>query len=186
MFWPENPVSDPTPPGVGAAGSPFSDFLLPAGAQSQTRTLPGRKVVIVGCGAVGMPCAVAILHRGCLEEQVLVHVASNRLEGAVMDLCSGLPFLPRTDLRSRTLEEEGRDADQMVINATVASNNQLGPDGSARGQAWERSARQSPVTRTPGSEGVWLMGGGVADAGTRGPGFQWDFPIGPGHLRRGR
>lgn len=47
-------------------------------------------------------------------------------QGAVMDLCSSLPFLPRTDLRTGTVEQEGRDADQMVINATVASNDQLG------------------------------------------------------------
>ena len=65
MFWPENPVSDPTHPVVGAAGSSF------------------------------------------------------------MNLCSGLPLLPRTDLRSGTVEEEGRDADQMVINASVAYSNQL-------------------------------------------------------------
>ena len=101
MFWPENPVSDPTHPVVGAAGSSF------------------------------------------------------------MNLCSGLPFLPRTDQRSGTVEEEGRDADQMVINASVASNNQLlsagpsgsprpGPGGSARGQAWERVCTTEPGDKDTG------------------------------------
>ena len=57
-------MSDPTPPGAGAAGAPDSDCLL--------------------------------------------------------------PFLARTDLRSGTVEQDGCDAGQMLINATLASNVQLG------------------------------------------------------------
>lgn len=120
MFWPGKPVPDPTAPGPGTAAAPFCNLLLPTGAQLRARTLPGRKVVIVGCGAVGMACAIAILHRGCQEDLVLVDVATDRLEGEVMDLCHGLPFLPRTDLRAGTVEEEGRDADLVVITAGVA------------------------------------------------------------------
>ena len=102
------PVPDLTPAVGGASAAPFCNLLLPTGAQARARTLPGRKVVIVGCGAVGMACAVAILHRGCQEELVLVDVATDRLEGEVMDLCHGLPFLPRTDLRAGSVQEGTR------------------------------------------------------------------------------
>ena len=133
MFWPVKPVPYPSP--AGAACAPFCDLLLPTGAQSRARTLPGRKVVIVGCGAVGMACAIAILHRGCQEELVLVDVATDRLEGEVMDLCHGLPFLPRTDLRAGTVEEEGRDADLVVITAGVAQD-----PGQSRRELIDRNA----------------------------------------------
>jgi L-lactate dehydrogenase len=135
MFWPVKLVTDPTSAVAGSAAAPFFNLLLPTGAQARPRTLPGRKVVIVGCGAVGMACAVAILHRGCQEELVLVDVASDRLEGEVMDLCHGLPFLPRTDLRAGTVEEEGRDADLVVITAGVAQQ-----PGQSRRELIDRNA----------------------------------------------
>jgi L-lactate dehydrogenase len=130
-----NLVPDLTPAVSGTSAAPFCNLLLPTGAHTRVRTLPGRKVVIVGCGAVGMACAVAILHRGCQEELVLVDVAHDRLEGEVMDLCHGLPFLPRTDLRAGTVEEEGRDADLVVITAGVAQQ-----PGQSRRELIERNA----------------------------------------------
>ena len=59
-----NLVPDLTPALSGTSAAPFCNLLLPTGAHTRVRTLPGRKVVIVGCGAVGMACAVAIRHRG--------------------------------------------------------------------------------------------------------------------------
>ena len=135
MFWPVQPVPDPSPAVTGSTAAPFCKLLLSTGAQSRARTLPGRKVVIVGCGAVGMACAFAILHRGCQEELVLVDVAIDRLEGEVMDLCHGLPFLPRTDLRAGTVEVEGRDADLVVITAGAAQQS-----GQSRRELIDRNA----------------------------------------------
>jgi hypothetical protein len=40
MFWPLNPLSDPTPPGAGAAGSPFSDCRSPSYEPSYLATSP--------------------------------------------------------------------------------------------------------------------------------------------------
>ena len=107
-------------PGAAGALEHWRRRFLSTGADRRARTLPSRKAVIVGCGAVGMASAVAILHRGCLEELVLVDVATERLEGEVMDLCHGLPFLPRTDLRAGVIGEEGADADLVVVTAGLA------------------------------------------------------------------
>ncbi|MGL6134267.1 MAG: L-lactate dehydrogenase [Prochlorococcaceae cyanobacterium] len=109
---PEDPVGE----GLGPLRRRFTAVGPPSGGPAPTH----RKVAIVGCGAVGMACAMAILHRGCLEELVLVDVATERLEGEVMDLCHGMPFLPRADVRAGRLEQEGRDADLVVVTAGVA------------------------------------------------------------------
>lgn len=106
---------DPVGQGLGSLRQRF----VAVGPAARGPAPSHRKVAIVGCGAVGMACAVSILHRGCLEELVLVDVATERLEGEVMDLCHGMPFLPRTDVRAGSLEQEGRDADLVVVTAGI-------------------------------------------------------------------
>ncbi|QEY32455.1 L-lactate dehydrogenase [Synechococcus sp. RSCCF101] len=108
-----------TIPGQRPEQAPGQSLFLATGADRSPVTLPVRKVSIVGCGAVGMACALSILHRGCMEELVLVDIAAERLEGEAMDLCHGLPFLPRTDLRAGTIEEAGRGSDVVVISAGI-------------------------------------------------------------------
>jgi L-lactate dehydrogenase len=110
---------DPKDP-VGEGLGPLRQRFAPIGPAQRGPRIGHRKVAIVGCGAVGMACALSMLHRGCQEELVLVDVATERLEGEVMDLCHGMPFLPRADVRPGRIEREGRDADLVVITAGTA------------------------------------------------------------------
>jgi len=108
-----------TVPGQRPEQSSHQNLFLATGADRSPVTLPVRKVSIVGCGSVGMAWAAFTLHRGCMEELVLVDIATERLEGEAMDLCHGLPFLPRTDLRAGTIEEAGQGSDVVVISAGI-------------------------------------------------------------------
>jgi L-lactate dehydrogenase len=75
-----------------------------------------RKGVIVGAGQVGMACAYSMLIQNTLEEMVIVDVNTDKLEGEVMDLNHGLPFVEPTIIRSGTLAD-GEDADIVIITA---------------------------------------------------------------------
>lgn len=75
-----------------------------------------RKGVIVGAGQVGMACAYSLLIQNVLDEMVIVDVNTEKLEGEVMDLNHGLPFVQPTIIRSGTLAD-GQDADIVVITA---------------------------------------------------------------------
>ncbi|XP_036619279.1 L-lactate dehydrogenase A chain-like isoform X1 [Trichosurus vulpecula] len=50
------------------------------------------KVTIVGCGAVGMACAISILMRGLTDELALIDVMEDKLKGEMMDLQHGSLF----------------------------------------------------------------------------------------------
>ena len=53
------------------------------------------KVVIIGCGNVGMAYAYALLNQGSrVDELVLVDVNQDRIEGEAMDLNHALPYVP--------------------------------------------------------------------------------------------
>ena len=53
------------------------------------------KVVIIGCGNVGMAYAYALLNQGCrVDELVLIDVNQDRIEGEAMDLNHALPYVP--------------------------------------------------------------------------------------------
>ena len=53
------------------------------------------KVVLIGCGNVGMSYAYALLNqRTSVNELVLVDLNVDRIKGEVMDLSHGLPFAP--------------------------------------------------------------------------------------------
>ncbi|XP_043826976.1 L-lactate dehydrogenase A chain-like isoform X1 [Dromiciops gliroides] len=56
-------------------------------------TSPQNKVTIVGCGAVGMACAISILLKGLTDELALVDVMEDKLKGEMMDLQHGSLFL---------------------------------------------------------------------------------------------
>ncbi|XP_072475764.1 L-lactate dehydrogenase A chain-like [Notamacropus eugenii] len=50
------------------------------------------KITIVGCGAVGMACAISILIRGLTDELALIDVMEDKLKGEMMDLQHGSLF----------------------------------------------------------------------------------------------
>jgi L-lactate dehydrogenase len=53
-----------------------------------------RKVVVVGCGMVGMSYAYAMLNQNICDELVLIDINKERARGEAMDLAQGLPFAP--------------------------------------------------------------------------------------------
>ena len=75
-----------------------------------------RKGVIIGAGQVGMACAYSMLIQNTLDEMIIVDVNRDKLEGEVMDLLHGLPFVEPTLVRAGTLHD-GADADIVIITA---------------------------------------------------------------------
>jgi L-lactate dehydrogenase len=94
-------------------------FLSNPDAENPTPLRP-RKGVIVGAGQVGMACAYSLLIQNCFDELILQDIATERVEGEVMDLIHGMPFLEPTLLKAGTLAEQGRDADIVIITAGAA------------------------------------------------------------------
>ncbi|USR89976.1 L-lactate dehydrogenase [Phormidium yuhuli AB48] len=86
----------------------------------QFRALQPRKAVIVGAGQVGMACAYSLLIQNCFDELVLQDLAREKVEGEVMDLAHGLPFVAPTAICAGTVAEEGRNADIVIITAGAA------------------------------------------------------------------
>jgi len=79
-----------------------------------------RKGVIIGMGQVGLACAYSMLIQDCFDELVLQDIAVEKLEGEVMDLVHGMPFLPPTDVKAGTVADVGRGADLVIITAGAA------------------------------------------------------------------
>ena len=51
-----------------------------------------RKIVLVGCGFVGMSMAYSFLNTGGIDELVLIDVDQEKAIGEAMDLQHGLPY----------------------------------------------------------------------------------------------
>lgn len=82
-----------------------------------------RKGVIIGAGQVGMACAYSMLIQNTLDDLILVDVNQRKLEGEVMDLSHGLPFVEPTFIRAGTLENGDIDAADLVIITAGAKQN---------------------------------------------------------------
>lgn len=79
-----------------------------------------KKVVIVGCGAVGMSYAYALLNQNICNELVLIDINEKRSQGEAMDLNHGLAF-SSTSMRIKSgTYEDCKDADIVCICAGVA------------------------------------------------------------------
>jgi L-lactate dehydrogenase len=59
-----------------------------------------RKVVVVGAGSVGTTYIYALLQTGLASEIALVDLNAHRVEGEVMDLSHGLPFIPPVSVKA--------------------------------------------------------------------------------------
>ena len=75
-----------------------------------------RKGAIIGAGQVGMACAYSMLIQGTFDEMVLVDVERNKVEGEVMDLMHGLPFVEPTTVKAGTAAD-CQGADVVIITA---------------------------------------------------------------------
>ena len=81
------------------------------------------KVVLIGCGNVGMSYAYALLNqRTNVQELVLIDLDEKRIEGEVMDLNHCLAFAPsKIDIRVGNYSD-CKDADLIVIAAGANQN----------------------------------------------------------------
>lgn len=98
----------------------FEKILIPNPDAEIVTKLRPRKGVIIGLGQVGLACAYSMLIQDCFDELILQDIATEKLEGEVMDLYHGMPFISPTDLKAGTVAEEGKDADIVIITAGVA------------------------------------------------------------------
>ena len=82
-----------------------------------------QKVVIIGCGNVGMSYAYALLNqKTAVNELVLIDLDQNRIEGEAMDLNHCLAFAPsKIDIKAGTYED-CKDAKIVCIAAGANQN----------------------------------------------------------------
>jgi len=74
------------------------------------------KVSIIGCGSVGMRYAYALMIRGIAREIVIVDIDTKRLEGEVMDLSHGAPYVSPVEIIAGDYPDLA-DSDLVVITA---------------------------------------------------------------------
>lgn len=79
----------------------------------------GRKVAVVGAGAVGSTYAYALAQSGLAEEIVLIDRNEDLARGQVSDLVHGQPFFPTVIVRTGSAEDY-TDANLIVITAGSA------------------------------------------------------------------
>lgn len=76
------------------------------------------KVGIIGVGAVGSACAIALMQRGSAREIVLVDKARARATAVALDMRYGAPISPTVDVRDGSYDDL-KAADVVVITAGV-------------------------------------------------------------------
>ena len=78
------------------------------------------KVVLIGCGNVGMSFCYALLNQKTnVDELALIDLNTGRVAGEVMDLNHGMPFGPSKFLIKAGTYEDCRDASLIVLSAGV-------------------------------------------------------------------
>ena len=75
-----------------------------------------KKVVVIGAGSVGTAYIYALLPTGVAGEIALIDVDENRVEGEVLDLSHGLPFIPPVTIKKGTYSDCA-EADIIVVTA---------------------------------------------------------------------
>ncbi|MFA5338549.1 MAG: L-lactate dehydrogenase [Candidatus Omnitrophota bacterium] len=85
-------------------------------ATSKSTTELRPKVSIIGCGNVGMRYAYALIMKGLARSVVITDMDKKRLEGEVMDLSHGAPYLSPVEIASGDYPDI-KDSDLVVITA---------------------------------------------------------------------
>ena len=98
----------------------FDRLFTPNPDAEKPNLIRPRKGVIIGLGQVGLACAYSMLIQDCFDELILQDIAQEKLEGEVMDLVHGMPFLSPTDVKAGTVADVGKDADIVIITAGAA------------------------------------------------------------------
>lgn len=115
-----------------------------------------RKVVLVGCGMVGMSYAYALLNQNATDELVLIDVDKEKAIGEAMDLNHGLAFSGSHMRIWAGGYNECSDADIVVICAGVAQK-----PGESRRELLKRNTKVfkaivNPITES-GFNGIFLV-----------------------------
>lgn len=82
--------------------------------------LKKRKVVLIGCGLVGISYAYSLLITGDADEIAMIDTDRKRLAGEIDDLCHGLPFAAKNTEIYKGSYLDCKNADIVVITAGVA------------------------------------------------------------------
>ena len=75
-----------------------------------------RKVAVIGAGSVGTTYIYALLQTGLADEIALIDLNAKRVEGEIMDLSHGLPFIPPVTIKAGDYSDCA-DASLIVITA---------------------------------------------------------------------
>jgi len=75
-----------------------------------------KKVVVIGAGSVGTAYIYALLPKGMAGEIALIDIDEHRVEGEVLDLSHGLPFIPPVTIKKGDYSDCA-DADIIVVTA---------------------------------------------------------------------
>jgi len=83
----------------------------------------GRKVVIIGAGAVGSTFAYSLAQSGLADNIAVMDLNNDLAEGQVLDLAHGLPYFPAVKIHTGTVEDY---ADAQVIVMTAGAKQRPG------------------------------------------------------------
>ena len=94
------------------------ETLFTSNPSAETKaSIRPRKGVIMGTGQVGMACAYSIMIQNCFDELILQDINADRLQGEVMDLVHGSPFVAPIEIKAGTVADVGQNADLVIITA---------------------------------------------------------------------
>ena len=86
-------------------------------------SMPQRRVVIIGAGAVGATFCYALAQSGLADEIVLIDKNEDLMKGQVLDLVHGQTFFPTVGIRSGTIAD---CADAQVVVVTAGASQKPG------------------------------------------------------------
>ena len=81
----------------------FETFFTPNPSAETKVNIRPRKGVIIGAGQVGMACAYSMIIQNCFDELVLQDIQAERVQGEVMDLRHGTPFVSPVNVKRAAL-----------------------------------------------------------------------------------
>jgi len=95
----------------------FETLFIPNPSVEAKVSIRPRKGVIIGAGQVGMACAYSMIIQNCFDELVLQDLQTERVQGEVMDLMHGTPFIYPVNIQAGTVAGVGQNADLVMITA---------------------------------------------------------------------
>jgi L-lactate dehydrogenase len=64
-----------------------------------------------------MACAYSMMIQNCFDELIIQDIQTEKLQGEVMDLTHGLPFVEPVEIKAGTVADVGQNADMVIITA---------------------------------------------------------------------